>query len=231
MNSELSIVIPCKNEGEIVVKTINLLLDIGGGYPIIISDSSTNLDDIKTIEKVVSDNKKSINLIKGGIPSVARNNGAKLVKTKYILFLDADMWIFDKSLIDVCLSELKRKDLDLVTCRIKTDKNYNWVYKIFHYFQKTLAKSKPFAPGGFMMFDKEKFDSLGGFNEEHQVAEDYTLSSQIIPKKFKIINRYVYTSSRRFQKKGIFFMFKLMLKCWLNRNNKNFFKKSHNYWT
>jgi hypothetical protein len=100
----------------------------------------------------------------------------------------------------------------------------------FDIIQKITSKSKPFALGGFMMFKSDKFRELGGFNEKDKVAEDYRLSMKINPKKFVIMNQYVYTTSRRFKNKGIFYMIKLMLNCWINRNNDNFFQKDHNYW-
>jgi hypothetical protein len=81
-----------------------------------------------------------------------------------------------------------------------------------------------------MLFKRETFNKLGGFNEEDKVAEDYRLSSRVKPNKFKIVNDYVYTSSRRFYKKGIWYIIKLMWKCWINRNNDEFFKDNQNYW-
>ena len=47
---------------------------------------------------------------------------------------------------------------------------------------------------------------------------------------FKIANNFAYTSSRRFDKKGIWYMIKLAWKSWLNTNNDEFFKKDFNYW-
>ena len=61
-------------------------------------------------------------------------------------------------------------------------------------------------------------------------TKDFHLSSKIKSKKFKIINKTVYTPSRRLKNKGLFYMGKLMFKCWLNRNNDDFFKKDYNYW-
>ena len=47
---------------------------------------------------------------------------------------------------------------------------------------------------------------------------------------FKIVNKIAYTSSRRFEKKGVWYMVKLMLGSWLNKNNLNWFKHDNNYW-
>ena len=99
-------------------------------------------------------------------------------------------------------------------------------------FQKYLTKfSTPFAVGGFMLFNLETFNSLGGFNPDDKFGEDYHLSSKIKPNKFYVADKIVYTTSRRFKNKGLFYMVKMMIKSWFNRNNDEFFTKEHNYWT
>ena len=81
-----------------------------------------------------------------------------------------------------------------------------------------------------MLFKTDVFRALGGFDEKAKVAEDYLLSSKIKPSRFKVIDKIAYTPSRRFEKKGVWYMVKLMLGSWLNKNNPNWFKHDHNYW-
>jgi len=228
MNSLLTIVIPSKNEARRIVDIIELLVS-QINCQIIVADSS---DDKKSIHliKQASSIYSNIKIIKGGLPSKARNNGAKLVITPYVLFLDADIYIYNPFLIQDCLFTAIRKDYDLVTCKFKTDKPYRWVFRIFDIVQWFSSLTRPFAIGGFMLFKTETFNKLGGFNEEDKVAEDYRLSSKVKPKKFKVFNGYVYTPSRRFDKKGVWYMIKLMFKSWINRNNDEFFKHDQSYW-
>jgi hypothetical protein len=80
-----------------------------------------------------------------------------------------------------------------------------------------------------MLFKTITFNQLGGFDEEAKVADDYLLSKQIKPKRFKIINTTVFTPPRRFDNKGVMYMLKLMIKSFLNRNNKQFFSDD-TYW-
>jgi glycosyltransferase involved in cell wall biosynthesis len=172
-----------------------------------------------------------VEITEGGLPATARNNGAKLVTTPYVLFLDADMEIRDKDLLAKSLDSTTTKDLDLVTCRFKTlTGEYNWVYRIFDVIQLISWVTKPFAVGGFMLFKTETFNKLGGFNQEDKIAEDYHLSQKIKPNKFKILNRFVYTSPRRFDNKGVGYMIKLAWSSWLNRNNENWYKQDYGYW-
>jgi hypothetical protein len=81
-----------------------------------------------------------------------------------------------------------------------------------------------------MLFKTETFNQLGGFNEEDKLAEDYHLSSKVKPDKFKIASYNVYTTDRRFKKKGVWYMIKIAWQSFLNRNNPEFFKDDHNYW-
>ena len=144
------------------------------------------------------------------------------------MFLDADIYI-QLDTIYFCLQTAIQGNYDLVTCKFKTDKPYRWVFKLF-YFIQCISYLRPFALGGFMLFKKDTFNKLGGFNENVVVGEDYELSSKIKPKKFKITNHHIYTPARRFKNKGVWYMIKLMFNCWINRNNIQYFKNDHNYW-
>ena len=81
-----------------------------------------------------------------------------------------------------------------------------------------------------MLFDKKVFDEVGGFNDEDKFAEDYNLSLKISPKKFIVLNKKIYTTDRRFKKKGLWYMTKMMVLSVINKNNPNFFKNDWNYW-
>jgi len=228
VNQQITIVIPCKNEGKGIIDVVKLVLK-QINCKIIIADSSDDEGSVLLLRKYIS-MYPNIQIIKGGLPSVARNNGAKLVTTPYVLFIDADIYIYKKNLIRKCIRLAIQNNYDLVTCKFKTDKPYRWVFRMFDIAQWFSSFTKPFALGGFMLFKTEIFNKLGGFNEEDKVAEDYRLSSKIKPKKFKIVNGYVYTPSRRFDKKGVWYMIKLMWKSWINQNNDKFFKNNQNYW-
>jgi hypothetical protein len=80
-----------------------------------------------------------------------------------------------------------------------------------------------------MLFNRAAFNKLGGFAEEDKIAEDYHLSKNIDSEKFKIYPYTAYTTSRRFQKKGILYMIKIMLACWFNRDNDDFYKRDYQY--
>lgn len=231
LREELTIVIPCKNESKIIDMTLSVLNKQKGikKVNVIVSDSST---DKTTFELEGRKNDIfNLSIIQGGLPSFARNEGAKRVKTPYVLFLDADVFILNTSLLKEAVSLMKRKDQHLLTVAFRTTTGeYNYIYKSFDKIQRLTKPFSPFALGGFMLFNTWVFNSLEGFDEEAKVAEDYLLSRKVTPKKFTIIKSQVFTTPRRFKNKGIWYMIKLMLQSFFNRNNQTFFNKHNTYW-
>ena len=227
----LTIVIPCKNESKIIDTTLSLLNQQNNieGVNVIVSDSST---DNTTVELELREKDKFIlQIIQGGLPSVARNNGIKYVTTPYVLFLDADMFILDFNLLTETINIMKKEKLHLLTTKVRTTTGeYNYTYKSFDVIQKIIKSITPFCLGGFMLFKTKIFKKLGGFDESIKVAEDYLLSKKVKSNKFKIINKHIFTSPRRFKNKGVMYMIKLMFQSFINRNNKNFFQKHNSYW-
>ena len=227
----LTIVIPCKNESKTIDTTLTLLnfQDNVKNVNVIISDSS---DDGTTYELETRTNDIfNLKIIQGGLPAKARNNGSKHVKTPYVLFLDSDMFLLDPKLITTVTKIMLDQDIDLLTTKIRTTNGkYNYVFKTFDFIQKMSKFVSPFCLGGFMLIKIDTFNELGGFNEKARVAEDYLLSKQIKPNKFKTLNTTVFTPPRRFENKGVLYMMRLMIKSFLNRNNKQFFKDDNTYW-
>ena len=227
----LTIVIPCKNESKTIDTTLTLLnfQDNIDNVEVIIADSS---DDGTTYQLEIRNHDRfNLKIINGGLPAKARNNGARLTKTPYVLFMDSDMFLLDPRLLTDAINEMKLNKTDLLTTKIRTTNGkYNYVFRTFDIIQKVSKLFTPFCLGGFMLFKTNTFNKLKGFDEQAKVSEDYLLSKQINPKKFKILNTTIFTLPRRFDNKGILYMMKLMIKSYLNRNNKDFFSNDNTYW-
>ena len=237
INKNLTIVIPTFNEENYITNTINSIYNQNGinGTRIIISD---NHSTDKTREKVtflskLYSEKIKIEIIDGGSVSVARNNGAKISTTDYILFIDGDSVLYNKNTIQNALNDIINKKCQLLTCKVKCDKGTIKtiiVFKLFNIVNKFLSLKTPFAIGTFFLTERKIFNSLGGFDESIKNSEDYCLSKQYQPNKFILFNHYVGQDDRRFKKMGYFSMVKLALKNYVNRNNVDFFKKDVGYW-
>lgn len=174
-----------------------------------------------------------VSVIGGGLPSVGRNAGAAQTDTRYVLFLDADIELADPALIRRAVEFAERKNLHCVTTNILC-KGGNVADKLLYasnnLFQYLSRLHRPFSTGMFMLFNKQRFDELGGFHEQVHFAEDYLLSKQVARDKFGIVRGGVYTTNRRFQKIGHFRVARLFLATAFNYWNKNFFLRDHKYW-
>ena len=228
----LTIVIPSFNEDACIYNTLHFLSNqkFNGKLNVIIADAKSTDGTLKEIIRAKSNLKNlSIKTIKGGYPAYGRLEGSKLVNTPYILFLDADVFLTNPNILAKCMEY----DKDLLSVPFYTDFPYGWVFRVFNIFQFVSSLiGTPFAIGGFQLWKTETYWSLGGYNPDELFAEDYSLSHKVNPKNFKVVNlKGTYTSSRRFKKKGIVWMFYIMIKSFLNRNNPEFFKQTHNYWS
>jgi glycosyltransferase involved in cell wall biosynthesis len=203
-----------------------------GNTRIIIADCSSD-----NTRQVILDNKGSLNveIIEGGPVSIAKNNGAKLVNTPYILFIDADVRFFKNTVIQDAVDKIESKDLDLIGLDIKcydNDLRAKVGFTIFNIINNVLKHFSPFAVGAFMLTRKDKFEEFGGFPEKFSTSEDYFLSRMYSPRKFRIIKHHFGQDSRRFKRMGYMGMAKYLVKNFVNRNNKKYWDKldSSRYW-
>lgn len=221
MKDEITIVVPCKNEEKYICWLLSHLKRQKGidGVRIYIADCST--DNTPT---VIENNKADLDVvvIEGGPVSVAKNNGASLVTTPYILFIDADVRFFSDTVIYDTLQQMKEEDLHLIGLSIKCYDN-DWRaqlgFSIFNVVNKILSKWIPFAVGAYALTRRDKFYEHGAFPCKYPTSEDFHLSRKYDPKKFKIAKHYFGQDSRRFKQMGYFGMSWYLIKNFLFRNN------------
>ena len=234
ISDNITIVVPCKNEENYIHHLLNSLRaqDIGDTR-IIIADCST--DNTRQVIKDNSD-KLNIEIINGGPVSIAKNNGARLVTTPYILFIDADVRFFKTTVIQDAVDKIESMNLDLIGLNIKCydqDLRAKIGFTAFNLINHTLKYFSPFAVGAFMLTRRDRFEELGGFPEKFSTSEDYFLSRMYSPRKFRIIKHHFGQDSRRFKKMGYMGMAKYLVKNFVNRNNKTYWDSldSSKYWS
>ena len=230
----ITIVIPCKNEENYIMYLLEALHEQNiGKTRIIIAACST--DNTRQIIQQYNRTSQNVEVIDGGPVSIAKNNGARLVNTPYILFIDADVLFFKDTVIQDAVREMETNNLDLVGLNIKCyDGDIRAIigFTIFNMMNNILKYWTPFAVGAFMLTRRDKFEELGGFPEQFSTSEDYFLSRRYNVKKFKIVNHYFGQDSRRFKKMGYLGMATYLIKNFINRNNKEYWDKldSSKYW-
>ena len=147
----------------------------------------------------------AVTVLRGGLPSVGRNNGARCADSRYLLFLDADVELADPTLLRRAVQLMKRKALHCVTTDILCREGV-WLDRLLYgsnnLMQRLSRFHRPFATGMFMLVDKDRFDEIGGFDEQALYAEDYQLTRQFEGRRFRVIRGGIYSTNRRFRKMG-----------------------------
>jgi len=234
ISDKITIVVPCKNEENYIHHLLDSLRGQNiGNTRVIIADCSTD-----NTRQVIKDNSHGlcVEIIDGGPVSLAKNNGAQLVNTPYILFIDADVRFFKNTVIQDAVNLIEAKNLDLIGLNIKCyDKDIRAKigFTAFNLINHVLKYVSPFAVGAFMLTRRDRFEEFGGFPEQFSTSEDFFLSRKYSPKKFRIIRHHFGQDSRRFKKMGYMGMAKYLVKNFVNRNNKAYWDRLDNsrYWS
>jgi glycosyltransferase involved in cell wall biosynthesis len=232
-SDKITIIIPCKNEENYIPYLLTHLRNqMIGSTRIIIADCST--DNTREVIQATKGN-LNVEIIDGGPVSIAKNNGARLVTTPYILFIDADVRFFKPTVIRDAVNLIERKNLDLIGLNIKCydkDVRAKIGFAVFNGINRILKYFSPFAVGAFMLTRRDRFEEFGGFPENLLTSEDYFLSKKYNPRKFRIIRHHFGQDSRRFKRMGYMGMGKYLVKNFVNRNNKTYWNSlEHNrYW-
>src|SRR5215471_6296035 len=233
--SELTIVIPAKNEAKLIPRLLTSLTTQDyskmSSTRVLVADANST-DGTPEIVMSFRD-RLTVGVIKGGMPAYGRNQGAAQADTPYLLFLDADIELADNSLVRRCMEKAQARQLHCVTTNILC-KDGTWVDKLFYagndFFQYLSYLHRPFATGMFMLFNRRKFWEFGGFHEKIQFAEDYRLSQRVQRKRFSIVRGGVFTTNRRFQRMGHLRVGWLFLWTAMNFWNERHFLRDHKYW-
>src|SRR5271170_3640342 len=235
MDAELTIVIPAKNEVAMLPRLLESLCrqDYAGmaWTRVLVADAGSTDG---TVEAALGFcDRLNVEVIAGGLPSVGRNAGARLATTKFVLFLDADVELPEPTLLRRAMWRMERRRLHLATTNIACREGGFFddvLYAGNNLFQRVGSLTKPFATGMFMLFDREVFWALGGFNERALFAEDYLLSKGVARIGLRIVRGRVLTTNRRFQKLGhwtmVWMFFKTMMHTW----DEEYFLEDQGYW-
>jgi glycosyltransferase involved in cell wall biosynthesis len=234
MHELLTIVIPCYNEEKYIGRALQNIYDqkFSKFIRIIVADADSTDATIEIVNSFKD--KLDIEIIKGGLPSVGRNAGAKLADTPWILFLDADITFTKDSVLFDAIYHMLFHTYDMLGTTPKYFGELDFRASFMFFLNKIatlfLSKTRPFAIGGFTLIRRDVFIELGGYDEKAHQSEDWLLSRQIKPKNFKLVFDLITQDNRRFKKYGYLNMIKLLHRNWKNRDNVRYFYNAQNYW-
>src|SRR6202451_2319732 len=128
--SQLTIVIPAKNEAKLIPRLLTSLTNQDyskmSSTRVLVADANST-DGTPEIVRGFRD-RLTVSVIPGGVPSVGRNHGAAQADTPYVLFLDADIELADRSLVRRCVERAQAKQLHCVTTNILCNEG-SWLDK------------------------------------------------------------------------------------------------------
>lgn len=114
-------------------------------------------------------------VVDGGLPSKARNNGAKAASSPILLFLDADV-ILPNSFLEETINEMLDRKLKITSCFIKPMSRLKidfLLHEFVNYYFKMTKKFHPHIPGFCIFVRKSLHKKIKGFDESVKLCEDH----------------------------------------------------------
>ena len=199
----LSIIIPTYNEEEYLPVLLKSIKEQDfTDYEIIVADADSKDNTVKIAKEY------GCIVVDGGMPAVGRNNGAKIAKGDYLLFLDSDLKLTEDYLAKV-IYEFKMERLGIAITQMKplSKKTEDKIlHDLANLFMISVEKIKPHGAGCYGIIAKRDLHNrCGGFDEELNFGEDTDYIERLAKKeKFKVIrNAKIGVSTRRLEEEGL----------------------------
>ncbi len=193
--SNVTVLIPARDEAETISQTLTGLKDQGSGLNIIlVDDQSTD----STVKKALAVNLNNLQIVTGtSLPKGwsgklwAMEQGRQLIKTPYLLLLDADI-VLTSGLIPTLIKKAQKDDIKMLSLMAHLKMESNWekgLMPAFIFFFKLLypfrLSNKPSssiaaAAGGCILLETNVLEKLGGFNcIKDALIDDCSLAKQV----------------------------------------------------
>ena len=199
----LSIIIPTYNEEEYLpVLLESIEKQSFEDYEIIVADANST-DRTREIAE-----EHGCIVVDGGLPAVGRNNGARVAKGEYLLFLDSDLELTDDYIRNALYEfRMERAGIAITQMLPMSQKVEDKLYHDFaNYFMVRVEKIKPHGAGCYgIIARKELHDECVGFDEDLTFGEDTDYIERLAKKdRFKVLrSAKVGVSTRRLEEDGI----------------------------
>jgi hopene-associated glycosyltransferase HpnB len=198
--SQITVLIPARNEAEVIGETLSCLKAEDKSLKIILIDDQSDDDTSNVAHRAEL---KNLNIIKGEpLPEGwsgklwALEQGRKQVDTKYILLLDADITLIPGTIASL-FRKLNSEQRDLVSLMAFLRMNSFWeillmpafiyFFKLLYPFQLSNAPPNSIfsryvaaAAGGCILLRADMLDQIGGFNAlKNCLIDDCALAQKI----------------------------------------------------
>lgn len=200
---KLSIIIPTYNEEEYLPKLLYSIKEQKfKDYEVIVADAGS-IDKTKEIAE-----SNGCKIVEGGLPSVGRNNGAKMAEGNILLFLDSDV-VLSAGYLESAIYEFEEKELGIAITQIipLSDRNVDKVlHKFANFFMKRVESIKPHGAGCYGIITTKKLhNEVNGFDINLDFGEDSDYIERIANiSSFKVLrDPRLLVSTRRLEKEGL----------------------------
>ncbi|MBI2628824.1 glycosyltransferase [Candidatus Pacearchaeota archaeon] len=197
----LSIIIITKNEEKCLPRILDSLVKQNyQNFEVIVSDAQST-DRTREIAEAYG-----CRIVDGGLPSVGRNNGARVARGELLLFLDADV-VLPRDFLKKSIEEFNRS---MAVCaasffRPISERVFDkLMFSAANYGMFIMQHFAPYAGGACIFVKKEIFNQIGGFNEQFVISEDHAFVRDCFNLgKFKMLkDKPIFLDVRRFDNDG-----------------------------
>ena len=219
-SNSISIVIPVLNEALNISRLLAHLNEkSAGGYisEIIVVDGHSQDNTAALVKEFSKTSSIAIQLIRSDRGRAKQmNTGAKASVGSILYFLHADS-LPPQNFDSLIISEIEKQHL--AGCfKMRFDSKHWWLSLV----SWATRFNWSICRGGdqSLFITKALFDKIGGFDQEHIIYEDQMLTNQLYKRKqFVVIQHWIVTSARLYQKKGVwrvqYHFLMIYLKKWL----------------
>lgn len=183
----ISIIIPLYNKEHCITDTINSVLKQSySNFELVIIDDGSTDKSVEIVSSIIDNRIKLITQLNSGA-SIARNNGARIASSKYLLFLDADDIILPNALNSIVNLAHKYPNKQVYTGNYITQRKrkskiacmYLNECEIINPFKEIYHKRWNIRLGSFIV-EKELFFEIGGFSTDIIIGEDTYFTNKLI---------------------------------------------------
>jgi rSAM/selenodomain-associated transferase 2 len=226
--NSISIIIPTLNEASNINRLLAHLIEkSAGGHisEIIVVDGHSQDNTPALVKEFSKTSAITVQLIHSERGRAKQmNTGAKASLSSILYFLHADS-LPPQNFDSLIISEIKKQQL--AGCfKMKFDSNHWWLSLV----SWATRFNWSICRGGdqSLFISKELFNEIGGFNQEYTIYEDQILTNQLYKRKqFVVIQHWIVTSARLYQKKGVwrvqYHFLMIYLKKWLGGSAEEIF--------
>lgn len=188
----MTIIIPAYNERENIARCLSSICSLDTGpytFQVVVVDNGSSDETLKIAGSFGGRLRLKVLVAPGITVGAMRNLGVKNSNSRFCAFVDADCTV-DHDWLRKGVEGFQGESVAAVGCTHHNPEHYSWVATAWdaHLSQRRKSCEADSIPSGNMFVDREKFISVGGFDESLRTNEDYDLCFRLIEAGYRILS-------------------------------------------